>query len=469
MDVLALGCRYPDGGPLFGEVNPDELIGRLVGVTGDARRVAAAPWTFDEIRPKQQPRPDVPEEAGWTYVVGDMDLDRDGIIAALEPLAAKRGMKNPSEPLRFESDADRGNWIDHVYKGLGDRRPRYLLLAGDPAVLPFSLQVDLAAAGAMVGRLGFTGDDRMDAYKTYALKVERFDSGNPVPKMAATVISTFGGPLDATIYSSKFLSPPIAALMQKENFNVRQVTAKAATKAGVRTALGAEQPALVFTATHGAGYVGGDAGTAEPRAVNGAWGCAPADESAALNAWDWLTAADLPVGNVAPGGLVFQFACFGYGTTNQSSFAAWLGNPNVIVAPDPLVAAIPQRLLADPDGPIGYIGHVDIALAHGFIDPYDSVFRGRPHPRVQPFLSLIKKAVVELTPLGFALRDLQERASSLASELVTTFDGLEQQGILIANLESAAKASLIDKVIRRNDAMHFLLFGDPAARVRIDA
>jgi hypothetical protein len=466
MDPLAMGSSYPDGGSLFAEVAVDDLIDRLGEVTGDAERVAVAPWTFDEIEPTTQAREDHPEEAGWSYLVAEDDPDRDAIIGGLEPLAARRGMAEPAQPLRFPTGVDRGDWIDDAYKGLGDGRPRYLLLAGDPTVLPFPLQVDLAAAGAMVGRICF---DDVDAYGSYADKLERFGAGDPVPRLQATVVSTFGGPFDATAFSTRFLTPPVTALLKEKGYAVEQFTGKSATKANVVNALGAKQRALVFTATHGAGFTASGPGGIDPRAVNGAWGCAPPDEATRQNAWDWLHGSELPSGAVAPGGLVVQFACFSYGTTDETSYAAWLGNRNVIEVDLPFVAAIPQRLLADPDGPIGYVGHVDYALAHGFVDPYGAPPPSGVHPRAQPFLTMIAKSVAELTPLGYALRDLHGFAAGLASQIASTFDALTEQGVKATSLDAGAKNSLIDKVIRRNDAMHFLLFGDPAARVRIDA
>jgi hypothetical protein len=90
------------------------------------------------------------------------------------------------------------------------------------------------------------------------------------------------------------------------------------------------------------------------------------------------------------------------------------------------------------------------------------------HPRLQPFLTVIERAAIELTPVGYALRDLHERAASMSSEIASTFDFLANEGITIDKLEPAERATLVDKVIRRNDAMHFLLLGDPAARVRRD-
>jgi hypothetical protein len=465
---LALGVRYPDGAPLFQEIDADDLIARLAGVTADAKRVAAAPWVFDERARRQQPRLDEPSEAGWTYVVADDDPDCDGIIAALEALARYRGMATPDQPLRFPSGADRGDWIDDVYKGLGDHRPRYLLLAGGPADLSFPLQVDLAAAGAFVGRVAFSGSDRLDAYREYGSKVMRFEAADdPTPTAAATVVATDGGRLDATTYSSRFLGPPVAKRLREDEIDVTEVTGPQATKEGLRSALMAGQPALLFTATHGAGTAGGPGQAVDPRDVNGAWACAPAEPGRRPNDWDWLVAADLPDGAMVPGGAVVQFACFGYGTTDQTSFAAWLGNPNVVEVPEPFVAAIPQRLLANPDGPIAYVGHVDVAVAHGFVELGAPEPAAGFYPRAQPFLSLVAKGIAESAPMGYALRDLHERAAAIGSEIVSTFDRLEQANIDVADLQDADKNRLIDKVIRRNDAMHFLLLGDPGARVRI--
>lgn len=468
MGTLPLGLRYPDGAPLFHALDEADVLTRLAGDATEVRRTAVAPWTFDERPPAVQPALDDPVASGWTFVVADGDPDRDSIVAAIERLAKHRKMAAPDTPLSFPGADGPGDWIDHTYRGLGDDRPRYVLLAGAPARLPYGLQVDLAAAGAIVGRLGFGGDDRLAALEAYVDKVIDLErAAGPATTDTAIVLATDGGPRDPTFYSRRYLAGPITKLLRdKGSFAVTELQGADATRARLAEATTTGKPAIVFTATHGAGQprAGGLAGQQK---ANGAIGCAP--EPGAGAGWDWLRADQLPAERFCHGGIVFQYGCFSAGTSTHSSYSRWLGGTDDYDADEPFVAALPQRLLADPDGPIAFVGHVDVAVLHGFDDPVHPIPTDGVHPRLQPFLTVIDRAAIDLTPVGYAVRDLHERAASMSSDIASTFDGMANAGITVADLDAAERATLIDKVIRRNDAMHFLLLGDPAARVRVDA
>ena len=85
-----------------------------------------------------------------------------------------------------------------------------------------------------------------------------------------------------------------------------------------------------------------------------------------------------------PGGLWFCVACFGAATPDQSAYAAWLsqlaqqgafpGNVEQVrrslpqPGERPFVAALPQALLANEQGPLALIGHSDLAWQMSFVD-----------------------------------------------------------------------------------------------------
>ena len=476
MDVLPLGRRYPGGQPLFPPASLDQLAARptaLGALSSSARRLGTSPWTFDERKAVRQPNLSEPAEVGWTFLVAADDPDKDSLTAALADLAAHSNMADPAAPLIYP--ANEPDWIDDGYLGLGDvgpgpgHRPAYVLLAGDPVHLPFTLQVDLAAAGAIVGRLALDDRASLEAYVAKVIACET--ATDPRPQATAVVLAPeVKG--DVTTYSRRFMAEPISRLLNGDaHLMSLDLLGPDATRANLLHALKDTRPAIVFTASHGAAVVTAD-GAAEQRRVNGAWCLEPPAPAGPTDDWDWLLAEELPDQPFCPGGIVVQFACFGGGTSDHSSYAAWLGpeGSNEFDAEQPFVAALPKALLAHPDGPVAHVGHVDVAVLHGFDDPAKPVPAGGAdsHPRLEPFKTLVRRAVGDLAPVGFALRDLHARAASMSATIATTFDRLQQRGIDIADMPPADRDAFLDVFIRRNDAMHFLLSGDPAARVRID-
>lgn len=200
--------------------------------------------------------------------------------------------------------------------------------------------------------------------------------------------------------------------------------------------------------------------------MNGAWCC---QHSYGMDTADWLlTADDLPATDpVWPDALVIQFACWGYGTPTMSTFSHWAGTSSEMVSAEPFVAAIPKRLLANPRGPLGYIGHVDTAWLHGFDDPGQPIPDGLYHPRLEPLLTLVERAFLLRTAAGFGLGDLSNKASAIASQITSFMNRLRRDGLSYADLDAAQRRDLADGMIRRNDAAWFMMFGDPGVRVVI--
>ncbi len=465
--AFPLGLTWPDGRPIAAPVPLDEfaeLVADAAAALTDQPTAVLPIWTFEEFQPAKPIDRGDPSSAGWSVVVATGDAKADGVIEALDPLIRHRGAA-ATDVLRYPGgdELDRANWIDEVYLGMKGDRPRYLLLAGDPTHLPFDLQASLASAGASVGRVDFDNNEELSAYVSKVIAHE--NAPDPPSEAEAIIFATDGGRSDATYYSARYLAHPLAAAIATDSrFTVRSLIGADATKAALSESF-ARRAGLVFTASHGMMATPADGLSVQFR-VNGAWCCQQAPGQAVE---DWLlTGEELPASDpIWPGAVVVQFACWGYGTPATSNFDHWMAGVGRTTAEHPFVAAIPKRLLANPRGPIGYVGHVDTAWLHGFDDPAHPDPEGVYHPRLEPMRSLVERALLERTAAGYGLAELVDRADSIASEVSNLTNRLRQKGQTIADLDSTGRAKLADRMIRRNDAMWFLFFGDPGVRIRV--
>lgn len=475
MSYAPLSLRYPSGELLFAPIGPADLARSAAGetetsVADDAARMKpylALPPSFGpELAPATPVDITKPAEAGWTFVVGELDERRAERTHALGRLAEHRGMANPESPLVFGGDSwhAQATWVDEQYLG-APTRPKYVLLLGGPDVLPFGLQSELAAAGASVGRLAFDDDAALDAYVDKVLALEQAD--DPVPAPRAVVFAVDHGPRDPTSYSRKYMAAPIADRIEaKPPFTVTRLFGEDATKPRLLAALTDERAAFVYTASHGM-FADASQGLDVQKRVNGAICChspgTPIEDGL-------LTAADVPPDDqpCAEGGVVVQFACWGYGTPTESCFDHWRLGSGGINAEQAFVSALPTRLLAHPRGPIAYVGHVDTAWLHGFTDVEspDPDLGQSYDQRLEPFLTAVDSALLRLWPAGLGLDDLSNRTAALSVALAGFFDTMRKQGKQLDSLSDVELALVADGYIRRNDAMNFLLLGDPAARAR---
>jgi hypothetical protein len=169
-----------------------------------------------------------------------------------------------------------------------------------------------------------------------------------------------------------------------------------------------------------------------------------------------------------PGGIWFFFACFSAGTPARSAYAHWLRK---LVAQDPegasavssallsegekpFIAALPQAALANPEGPLAVMGHVDLAWSFGFRD------HGRPTP--SRFLGVLK-ALAEGGRAGVALSALQRFVIDTSIELTMLYN--QEQA------RTSETPSAIDPVrwaelwMVRQDLANYVLLGDPAVQL----
>src|SRR5262249_22855036 len=161
-----------------------------------------------------------------------------------------------------------------------------------------------------------------------------------------------------------------------------------------------------------------------------------------------LAATDVSDDSRVHGLIAFFFACYGAGTPALDSFGVTPGQQPLRLAPEPLVAALPRRLLAHPGGgALAVFGHVDRAWTPSIRPPDVPT-------QLQPFRNLIGR-VLRGEPVGVALDDFRDRYVSRSLALLPEPDQPPLRG------RELARAWL-----ERNDARNFVLLGDPAVRLR---
>jgi hypothetical protein len=470
MKISGMGINYSTGKlliepieeQLFAEKIRESMQKNYESIRGIARSSMTATTFRGEVERERTVDLGDPRLAGWTFLVNDNDPQRDEFIEILKPLAEHRGMENPGAPLIFRNEPpdEWFNWLQDNYFSLeleGKEIPHYILVVGNPDMVPFHFQSILDSA-ASVGRLDF---DSTDDLKTYVEKIIRLEKvPSPVVTKEAIIFATNHGMRDPTYYSHHYMAEPIAEhIKNKYGLSIRSIMGEDATKANLLKSLSENTPALVYTCSHGLGAQ--EESFEIQKRFNGAICC---EQTGTQSVLEWLLAADdIPFQEpFLEGAVFFQFACFGYGTNRESDYMHWLGNTELNTKED-FVAALPKRLLAHPRGPIAFIGHLDTAFLHAFDDPDNPLIMERWHPRISPFVGAVD-TLLEVQPCGIAMADINKRYDVTNAQLTNAFDRL-QRGTIQFTPEFQAR--LVNTFILRSDAQNYMVFADPAARIRI--
>jgi hypothetical protein len=468
MKIMGMGLNF-SGDLLFKPMDEDVAVKALVAAMGpnaaelrSLTRTTAEAVSFRGEMDRTTLDPGDPRVAGWTFLVNKADTRYNDIVRILEPLALHRGMADPKKPLLYanESPDEWFDWLHDSYYALdveGGKAPQYVLIVGGPEQVPFHFQSILDTV-AKVGRVEF---DTMDDLKTYVGKLIRIETAvEPIVTKEAILFATDAGLPDPTYFSRTYMAQPLADHIRNDlGFTTHELIGDDATKTKLEAILNAKKPALVYTASHGLGAT--DKPIDFQKRYNGGICC---QHKGSLTLDSLFVADDVPASEpFLEGSVFFHFACFGYGTPAESDYTHWLeGVPEQYTEKD-FVAALPKRLLAHPKGPIAFIGHLDTAFLHGFADPAEPFTLDRWHNRIAPF----KKAVDQLLgvqPSGLAMEDMNKRYSWCNAIITNTYDR-QLRGKL--EWTPTMEARFLDNWITRGDAQNYMIFGDPAARLRI--
>jgi hypothetical protein len=430
------------------------------------------PWGVD---------PDKVESAGWGVVFHERE--DQAVKDALEDLIKHRrkrikkmngGNDKIVKVLEYRDGETMPLWLARHGVGAGsvnpEKVPYYLLLVGSPERIPF-LFGHLLDVEYAVGRLCF---DKVEEYERYVKSLIEYEDARKVPTGQEVI---FFGPAHAgdpaTELSARDLVKPLATGQDNRPgivervagasgvaYQSRLIDPAGSTKAALqsifcpgRPRTKSPAPAFLFTASHGLGWPKGHAKQVK---AQGALLCSdfPGPGLATLKAEHYFAADDLPADARIHGMICFHFACFGVGTPAEDRFMHVQGKPPKEIAPRPFFSKLPQALLSHKGGgALAVIGHVERAWAY-------SIITEGAGPQLVPFENTIAY-ILDGKPLGFALKDFNERYAALSVDLGSVLERVSF-GVKVP------KDELANLWVQRNDAESYVVFGDPAVCVRKD-
>jgi hypothetical protein len=406
------------------------------------------------------------EQAGWgiVYAPGTPKAVRDALAGLVEHRKGRTIEYVTGESSRKLQTRHGQSPFAPLDPG---KLPYYLLLAGGPEEIPFRVQYGLDALHA-VGRLCF---DAPEDYRRYAERVISHESAtgpglrerrvaffaprHPGDEPTANTCYELAGPL-AQALDAKLLSLPGG---EKVAYRCESLFGDDAVRPALIDLLtrSDHRPAVVFTAGHGLGFPNGHA---RQRESQGALVCR---EWPGPNAWPedkpveeamLFGAGQVPGDADLDGLIVFTFACYGVGTPRVDDFSHLKNKPPAELAPQPFVARLPQRLLSR--GALAFLGHIDRAWDYSFL----SLAGGRETGTFQSTL----EAILAGSPAGHAFEPFNERYLLLSRQIA---EGQEDSLLNQYQLgEPVDPAELAHIWMAHNDARAYVLFGDPAVRLR---
>lgn len=408
-------------------------------------------------------------------VIAPEGSEGDRLLALVAPLIAAReaaqGRKAPvyrvpkargpmtlGEALAWRRDVFDGCW------NLGLDRATFQLVLGDLDQVPFAIQ-EVQSIDGFVGRLCFPDEAGYGAYVDKVLRAARAPRRGP-GRVVMHAAHDGSAALDIGVAG---LFQPGEAMLRAEleggRLAASSLLAHAAPmqpgKALLLDRASAADPGVLFTLSHGLGAPPeGWRSADEQRASQGAM---------QLGSEAQLNGDDLATGRFMPDGLWLMFACFGAGTPAESVYAHWLAQlrrgrqptdlTRTLAMGAPFIARLPQKVLANPDGPLAFVGHVDLAWTHSFRDSEDP-----DQVRAGRFMRVLASALAG-DPVGIAFQQLARSVLEADRELIAAY---AQQAA--AGAGAALDADAVQRAVlwmRRQDLAGFILLGDPAATLPV--
>ncbi|HEV7669778.1 MAG TPA: hypothetical protein VGS22_14745 [Thermoanaerobaculia bacterium] len=390
-------------------------------------------------------------ENGWGVVWSADDPRKEKIRRKLAPLLdlrrrqATRGSRCLFHDLEHRKDESFWQFQDRYgaeREEFNPRNlPRFLLLIGGPEAIPFDFQVQLARSYA-VGRIDFAALDDFAHYAKAVVDAERsrkkhdrrvavFAPEHPDDPLSQKSAEQLGGGLEK-------------ALRSAAGWKVEARIGREATKRRLTDLLAGPAPALLFTAGHGALFRSGDERQPD---VQGALVCADwaGPKGGHMTAETYLAAADVPDRADLSSSIAFHFACCSLGVPAKNLLHQSVPAIPPDLAPRPMLARLPERLLAQ--GALAVIGHIDLAFATTFGNGKEpTLFTG------------CCRSLLEGLPVGAAVEGFRTRCVDRALELndlrSSELGGTEVPPERISAVWMAY-----------HDASHYAVLGDPAVRL----
>lgn len=441
------------------------------GIDGDSGEYWIAPRSIDDLRvlaphlrvpPRQRKLsrhqdPTRLADVGWGVVLPvGIDDDRS---AALRPLIEQRSRQLGRPAARFEVHP-KESWPDFRERyGLGPgtlgstQRPYHLLIVARPDEISFDFQSGMAGAHS-VGRLDFRSVADLEAHIDALLKYERKAVPDSIRRAALLGIAHLDDPLTQSAVENLVKELDSVVPRDHPDWQIETHLRRAPDKAQILRLLSAEQrPSVLFTAGHGIGF---KADRPRHESQQGALLCA---DFPGTTHWGskrplsddvLLSASDIAPHWNLQGWVGCLFACYSAGTSEHGLYSLTSEDRK---AHRSHVSLLPQKLLAR--GALGVIGHVGIALEQSYLwysaGPQISTFRG------------LLQDIMAGDPIGHAMDHLQSRQMELANDW-----GIQSKKAMRSDDPKALFARL-RAWSTFEDARHYILLGDPAARLHLAA
>lgn len=419
------------------------------------------------------------EDQGWAVIIPEGDEGKR-LLDLVDPLIQKRKEELGSwGPLRiYEAPAKCSGeeaiaWRKRVFatgQTTDDEIPLYQLILGNLDQVALSIQ-QVQSSDGYVGRLAF---DKEDDYRAYVEKLLRDEDADPPTQAGRSLFFTVHDGTRATRSGYDSLVTPGMQLAQRKVME-RKLPARQLLDLGDKTIptrdellaqVSESDPTVLFTLSHGAGAPGSGWKSAErQRREQGAM---------SFGSDGLLYGSDIADKTFLPGGVWFMLACYGAGTPDRSAYKHWLEALSqlgqyrdsaatvlkglVVEGGRPFVAALPQAALSNPNGPLAFVGHVDLAWTYSFREFDAESAVNRPGK----FVQLVNYALAG-NRCGMMMEPIARAVDATNEELTMLYDGEAQRGSIDPNKQ----AKRAHRWMLRNDLGAYILLGDPAARLRV--
>ena len=422
-------------------------------------------------------------DQGWG-VIAPRGEDGDRLLALARPLLDKRAADQDGEVPVYRvppgmTAEQAAAWIDRklVDNTMQEAIPGYLLVLGGPDQISFELQQVLAGSFS-VGRVGFDDDAGYEAYIDKLLRRERAPARGP----SRAVYFTARDGTPATELGHRLLMQPCIADAVAQRAAGRFAASEIAAieeadpaRAVDRLREAAAGAGVLFSCSHGAGAPReGWSSSDQRRAAQGAL---------CLGRGQRLAPELLAQAPFVPGGVWLMFACFGAGTPMRSAYHPWLARlqahgefdddlGSVLASlpgegEPPFVAALPQAALANPDGPLAIIGHLDLAWSYGFQD-IEKMSRGERHRRFHALVAqLVRGSRVGLALGASLLRARNQVQTELTIAAAAEARAGQDQAQDQAQDQPDQRVRLGHRWMVLADLDGYIALGDPAARIAV--
>ncbi|CAM2064776.1 Peptidase-C25 domain-containing protein [Sulfidibacter corallicola] len=398
------------------------------------------------------------DQAGWGVIFAS-DAD-PALREALSPLLAHRKAQAGERYREFHGEdgvlpgETKREFLARHGVGPGPADPKlmpyYLLIVADVTRISLSFQYQLDVSYG-VGRVHFSTLNDYEAYANSVVAAETAESASAHPRSRCHFFGVHHQQDKPTIRAQKEMTGPLYDWLSRANDLDCHVTQASGRQASRRTLLElfrkpGGRPDLLFSVSHGLVFASGHENQA---AMQGGLVCGDYRHVADPLSREHLFLAEDLDRTCHPNGMMwFLFNCYGLGTPRENDYD--LNSPPL--APRPFISALPQRLLSHPNGgALAVVGHVERAKVASFSWPDAPA-------QIATFRSTFQH-LLEGYPVGYAMECFDRRFAELTTELQAEIDAVERG-------RPPKSASLAFLWAARIDARNYLVFGDPAVRLR---